>query len=389
MTLRSLISYVLGSVRVKVKGKNPERLVNLCVCSGFPVWDIAIIDEQLYFSTTLKKYRQIRPLARKARCVPRIVKRVGMPFFIGRVKRRPVFVLVAAVLITTVLWLSGSVWVISVKGNVKVSRQDILRVVSENGLKIGARKNYICVDNLQRVLTIEFSNVSWVYVRFEGTRAVIEVVEKVRAEVPGPGDIVAAKDGVVDSVFVLSGVPLVKSGQTVKKGELLIAGVSSGNIKGARGSVTAKTWYEVSNEEPLSRLRPLRTGRKKEFKVLKAQNKEFVLFPWGAFFEWYEVEEYPITDFGENRLFSDIELIARVFYEVEWKREEISEQQAIALAKAKGERAIESWLPSSAKLIDFSYEAFGDEEYVVVRIVAGIVEEIGKTVSWPNNENGG
>jgi similar to stage IV sporulation protein len=389
LTLRRLIGYVLGYVRVQVRGKHPERLVNLCVCSGFPIWDIALIDGNLYFSTTLAKYKEIRPLARKARCVPRIVARTGIPFTIGKIRRRPVFILVSCILLAVLFWLSGSVWAISVKGNIKVSRSDILKVAYDNGLKIGARKSYISVDSLQQAIAIAFPEVSWVYVRFQGTLAVIEVVEKVRPDVPGPGDIVAKKDGVVESVLVLSGVPVVQPGQTVKKGDLLIAGVTSGGIQGARGNVTARTWYEVVVEESLSRLERVRTGKKKEVKVVRIGGNEFLLFPLGTMFEWYEIEEYPIKVFGKGEDATAVELLTRVFFEVQWEWKEISIEEAVALAQAKGKRAIESRLPSSAKLIDFTYETSGDAEGVLVRSVASTIEEIGELAPWPGDQNGG
>ncbi len=376
-------------MRVQVRGKHPERLVNLCVCSGFPIWDIALIDNNLYFSTTLAKYREIRPLARKAMCAPRIVKRIGIPFTIGKVRRRPVFIVVSTILLIVLFWLSGSVWAISVKGNTKVSRGDILQVASDNGLKIGARKSHISTHSLQQAIAIAFPEISWVYVRFQGTLAVIEIVEKVRPDVPGPGDIVAKKDGIVESVLVLSGVPVVQPGETVKKGDLLIAGVTSGGIQGARGSVTAKTWYEVIAEEPLSRLERVRTSRKKEVKVARIGDNEFLLFPLGTMFEWYEIEEYPIKVFGKGDVASAVELFTRVFFEVQWKWTEVSIEEAVARAQARGKRAIEDRLPSTAKLIDFTYETSGDAESVLVRVVASTIEEIGELAPWLGDINGG
>ena len=298
------------------------------------------------------------------------------------------FIVVSTILLIVLFWLSGSVWAISVKGNTKVSRGDILQVASDNGLKIGAGKPYFhpqpptghshCI-----------SEISWVYVRFQGTLAVIEIVEKVRPDVPGPGDIVAKKDGIVESVLVLSGVPVVQPGETVKKGDLLIAGVTSGGIQGARGSVTAKTWYEVIAEEPLSRLERVRTSRKKEVKVARIGDNEFLLFPLGTMFEWYEIEEYPIKVFGKGDVASAVELFTRVFFEVQWKWTEVSIEEAVARAQARGKRAIEDRLPSTAKLIDFTYETSGDAESVLVRVVASTIEEIGELAPWLGDINGG
>ncbi len=389
LTLRRFIGYIFGYVRVEVRGKNPERLVNLCVSSGFPIWGLSLAGGKVYFYTTLARYKEIRPLARKSKCVPRIVERTGIPFTIGKIKRRPAFVVTSAILLSVIFWLSGSVWVISVKGNVKTARDEILKVAAENGLVIGARKGRLSPEGLQQAITIELPDISWAYVRFQGTFAVIEVVEKVRPEIPGPGDIVARKEGIVESVLVLSGVPLVKPGQTVKRGDLLIAGIPSGTIQGARGNVTAKTWYEVLQEVPLARLEPVRTGRKTEFKVVKARNTEFHLFAWGKLFEWYEIEDYPVSSFGKGDTALPVEIFTRVLFEIEWKWEEVSVEEAITLAQTRGRRAIESQLPSSAKLVDFSYEASGDQDSVLVRVTACTVEEIGKLASWPGYENGG
>ncbi|MGB4026187.1 MAG: sporulation protein YqfD, partial [Bacillota bacterium] len=248
---------------------------------------------------------------------------------------------------------------------------------------------YISVDSLQQSIALAFPEISWVYVKFQGTRAVLEIVEKVRPDIPGPGDIVAKKDGIVESVLVLSGVPVVQPGQTVKKGDLLIAGMASGGIQGARGSVTARTWYEVITEEPLSRLERVRTGRKKEVPVLKIGDREFLLFPMGKMFEWYEIEEYPIKVFGKGEAALAVELFTRVFFEVQWDWREVSIEEAVASAQGKGKRAIESRLPSTAKLIDFTYETSGDAESVLVRVVASTIEDIGELAPWPSDEDGG
>jgi similar to stage IV sporulation protein len=389
LTLRKFIGYIVGYVRVEVRGKNPERLVNLCVSSGFPIWAISRAEDKIYFFTTLARYKEIRPLARRSRCIPRIVQRIGIPFTIGKIRRRPAFVLVSIIILSIIFWLSGSIWVISVKGNTNTTTDDILRVAAENGLIIGARKSRISTEGLQQAITIELSNISWAYLRFQGTLAVIEVVEKVRPDVPGPGDIVARKDGVVEDVLVLSGVPLVQPGQTVKKGDLLIAGIPSGSIQGARGNVTARTWYEVLQEVPLGKLEPARTGRKIEFKVIRVRSTEFHMLALGKLFEWYEIEDYPISSFGKGDTALPVEIFTRVLFEVEWKWAEVSVEEAIELAQARGKRAIEGRLPSSAKLIDFTCETSGDQDSVLVRVTACTIEEIGELVSWPGYENGG
>lgn len=387
MTLKRIVEYLGGYVRIRVRGKNPERLVNLCLSSGFPVWDLSYTEGKVYFSTSPSKYKDIRPLARKARCVPKIVERRGLPFFFAKVKKRPGFIWSSIILLTMFLYLSGSVWGIQVKGNNKVSQEQILEVAAREGLRVGARKSYISQENIQEALTLEIPELSWAYVHFQGTMAVIEVVEKVRPETLGPGDVVAKKDGIVESILVLSGIPLVKPGQTVRKGEILIAGRSSGPMQGARGMVTAKTWYQVEQEIPIQQIRPVRTGRTIEAKIVKVKGREFPLWGFKKLFDWYEIEDYPIKKIPEGPDGALIEIINRMFFEVKWEEVEISPDKVLATAVPKARQIIENQLPPSVELIELNYETkVVDESFVLVRVTACALEEIGELRPWPSKE---
>ena len=390
MTFKRIGEFLKGYVTVEVRGKNPERLINLCLSSGFPIWDIVRHDDKVYFSISLSKYREIRTLARKSRCIPRIRKRYGFPFFLGKVKKRPAFVLSSALILAVLFYLSGFIWVIQVKGNDKVPRDLILEVAAGEGLKVGSRKAYVSEKSVEEALTLKIPRLSWAYVHFQGTLAVIEVVEKVRPEMAGPGDVVARKDGVVDSVLVLSGIPLVKPGQTVKKGEILIAGESGGGRQGARGNVTARTWYEVRQEIPLYRLEAVRTGKTMEITVLRLFGREITFSGMKRLFDWYEMEEYPVKAIGEGSRGPLIEVLTRVFFEVKWRPIEFSVEEAIALGEKRGRQVLERQLPSTAKVLGVTCDTeVHGSECVVVRLVASALEEIGELRPWPEQKNGG
>ena len=79
-------------------------------------------------------------------------------------------------------------------------------------------------------------------------------------------DLVAAKDGLITSLIVVEGTPLVEEGATVSRGELLIRGEKTlwyldgssetKKIK-AEGRVLARVWYEQEIEEPLVHYEPV------------------------------------------------------------------------------------------------------------------------------------
>ncbi len=391
MSLAKAPYWFKGYVLVEVRGRNPERLVNLCLNAGFPVWGFSAGEGSVFFYTTLSKYRDIHRLARKSRCVPRVRRRFGLPFFVSKVRKRPVFLLIAALMLAAFIYMAGGTWSIQVKGNETVSEKDILRTAASAGLTTGARKSALSPSAIEAALLKEHPELTWAYVHFQGTLAVIEVVEKTRPAGELPGDVVAAKDGVVTSVLVLSGTPLVQPGQTVKAGDVLIAGTPGDARTGARGTVVALTWYEVYRETDLYDQIPVRTGRKTEVKVLRYGKTEVMPAGKHNMFEWYEVEDYP-----EISLFKDtsreLTILSRVFYETRWVPRKITQEEAALVAKQEAMEAIERKLPSSVKLVDLSCETLiVDEGVIAVRLVLSAEEDIGRVKPWPETKdlNGG
>jgi len=371
---------------VEVRGKNPERLVNLCLSAGFPMWDFDTGESSVFFCTTLQRYRDIHRLARRARCAPRVVRRVGLPFTLSKIRKRPSALVAAALVILALLYLSGSIWSIQVTGADKVEPRRILEAAASMGLVVGARRNRVSQSDVEAAILDRNPEIAWVYVRFQGTLAVIEVVERVRPEAVGPGDVVASKDGVIQSVLVLSGAPVVRVGQTVKAGDLLIAGNPSGALAGARGNVAAMVWYDMYKEVPLAQPVAQRTGRKIEMTVIRRGTNEFVLWGKGNSFEWYEVEDYPVLSAfgGSDR---ETKVVNRVLYEVQWTQKVLSPEEAFAAAEKMMREAILGQLPSHAKLVDLSCKVEGStQDRIYVRATASAIEEIGVIRPWQGRD---
>lgn len=382
MARNRIKEYLQGYVRVEVKGKNPERLVNLCLSAGFPMWDFTPGESSVLFCTTLQRYRDIHRLARRARCVPRVVARTGLPFTLGKLRRRPTALLAAAVVLAALLYLSGSVWSVHVSGARLVDPDRILVSAASAGLVPGARRNRVSIDAVEAAILDRNPQLAWVYVRLQGTLALIEVVEKTRPPTVGPGDVVAAKNGVVQSLLVLAGAPVTRIGQTVKAGDLLIAGNPSGTLGGARGSVTAMVWYEMYKEIPLVQSIARRTGRRIEMKVVRYGGNEFVLWGRGNVFDWYEVEDYPVFSVFSGTGHETV-VVSRVLYEVEWVERNITAEEAFLEARAGMQASIERQLPSLAKLVDLSCRIEAStKEMIAVRATACAIEEIGAIRAW-------
>lgn len=380
--------FFFGRVRVRVDGSSPEQLINLCLRNQIPVDEVTSQDGVLYFSTIPAAYKRIRPLARKTRQRPRIVSKWGLPFFLLRLCRRKAAVAAFMLMCSAILYLSGFVLSIEVTGNLTVSTDAVMQVLKSEGLVVGARKSFLNPEHVQSQLTLKIPGVSWAYVHFEGTRAIVEIVEMYREAVDPPGDLVARREGVVDSILVLSGIPLAKPGQTVRKGEILIAGDPSSTV-GAKGTVTAHTWYLAELEIPLEQTELVRTGNKVSYPVVRLSGREFELFGSRRLYQWYEVEDYRVFSIGKGSEVPVVEYVSRTIYELEWKETRILTDEVKPLAEKRAREAIARQLPSGAKLIDFSCELSTNGSVVKVRALASVLEDIAVIKPWQFRENGG
>ena len=119
-------------------------------------------------------------------------------------------------------------------------------------LKLGSFKNTVDTKKIINNMRLKRNDLAWIGINIEGTNATVKVVEAdKKPEIVNEEDycnIVATKEGIIVKVNALNGTPLVKEGDTIKKGRLLIGGWLEGKYTGTRyvhanGSVYAKVWY--------------------------------------------------------------------------------------------------------------------------------------------------
>ena len=121
-----------------------------------------------------------------------------------------------------------------------------------------------------------YPEVAWIECGFRGMTLTITVVEGVASGEAlthlGSGDVVAARDGVVESIITLAGTPQVKAGQTVRKGQILILGEERTNdgmtrLVSARGKVMARVWDGSSVQMSTLERETIYTGRQQRVTV--------------------------------------------------------------------------------------------------------------------------
>lgn len=216
---------------------------------------------------------------------------VGLGARLRRWLSRPGLVagaILAAVLLAVAMRF---VWVIRIV-DAGPYQADIAAYLSEEGYHSGMPKKNTNAATLSLLLQRRYPQVAWFRVYVNNVTLVVECTQGVPApQLPEvePCDLIAARDGVVESVQVYGGTALVRPGDLVREGQVLIRGEERGADgemvpAAARGRVIARCWQEetvrVSLQETLSR----ETGRKEERRQLCT--------PWLCWPQTLESPEY-------------------------------------------------------------------------------------------------
>ena len=277
--LKRAVKLLRGSVRVRAQCAYPERVLNLCSARGIEFWEVRWLSAlELSFCVARTDLRALRRAAEGCGAEFSVERTAGAPFFLARFRRR--YVLLAGLALCALLLAVNSlfIWDLEVTGNENVPAERILRVLAENGVRRGTfvysfRSREVC----NRVLP-ELRELCWVAVNVRGCRAYVQVRERVRApervNESAPTNVVARRAGLVTEVRALDGEKKVLPGTSVREGQLLIAGVvDTGGTENpsvatrflaGKGSVRARTWYELSVYIPLTMEEKVYTGEKKE-----------------------------------------------------------------------------------------------------------------------------
>lgn len=276
--LNQIVNRLRGQVRVRVEAAFPERVLNLCGARNLAFWDMKWESESIFTCRLSRRdFLTLRRSAKKLDCSLTVVEREGVPFFLGRLRRRHALLAGALLCGGLLLWGSFFIWDFTVEGNRRVTEEEILRALEENGVGLGTFGIGLDTENIRNHVLLDIPELVWITVRVSGCRATVEVRE--REEVPepvnerAPANVVARRDGLVLEVRALDGVKCVLPGTSVEAGELLISGVEDTETVGARllagmGEVRARTWYSLTARMPLTQLQKRYTGEERRLHAL-------------------------------------------------------------------------------------------------------------------------
>lgn len=380
-----------GYVILYLKGYDIERFFNICRRRNIRLWGIQRSQKtETVLCMALTDFHKIRPIAYKTKTRVKIRKKCGLPVLLYRYRKRYFLFLGAMLLVCFFAVMSQFIWSIEIVGLDTVEKQQVLDAAAYAGVRIGAWKGGLeDGQTLKNIILNRVPGISWTWVYPKGTKAVIQVEEKILPPVmvdkSAPCDVIACRDGLVQKVTAKHGKTLLKPGEAVLAGDVIIAGTLMDEETGdyrlihAMGTVEASTWHEKSGEYKLYYESRKPTGAKTTHRTLDLFSKKIGLFrKTGIPYAEYDT----IENKRELKLGADgylgIGLETVTYTEMSVVREPISVEAALEFAKADLEEKISAeLLPGSVRVAeDIRYEQI-DNETIYVTLTMEFIEQIG------------
>lgn len=256
ISLSEIFRLFFGYVRFRASGGFCERFANLCDLRRLKVRSLCFKGNSLEGFVAARDYIKLRQVAKTSGMKLSCISKHGLPFFVFRHRNRAGLVVGAAFFVIFMSIMSLFVWSVDADGSEKISREEILEVACEYGVKPGAfRPSIEAHETAGRIVNKLNGRLLWAAVNISGSRAVVETrdyIQKPESKTyTSPCNIVADFDGLLLSLEVHNGTKANTLGNGVKKGDLLISGIVESRagesfFREARGVITALHTDELS-----------------------------------------------------------------------------------------------------------------------------------------------
>lgn len=302
--MNKILFWLKGYVIASVPLTNAERFINILPNHNLKADRICIKRQRCCFRMGRQTYLQLHPVVLKTGIYPKIHKKCG-GYYLHRCLLNHTGLYLGMLVFGLLLYiLSLFLWDIEFSGNQIHTEEQLLRFVNACGIGFGSRRDEIDCAGLETEIRKAYSDISWVSVEVHGSRMSIRIkeaafTEKRRETSEAYSHIIAERNGIITELIVRAGTPKVKVGDTVKEGEILIAGeVTTVNEYNepiasvpvcADGKIGVKSELMYRDSVPLNFLMNEMTGNEKTGYSVSIFNKKIFSYIPSIPYERYDI----------------------------------------------------------------------------------------------------
>ena len=387
MFFKILLYKLIGYIRINVEGFYIEKFINICRQNGIFLWGIKREKASImHTNISIKDFKKIKRITKQINCRVHIERKKGLPFFLDRYKKRKIFVIGLIAILLIIFGTSNFVWNIEVVGNEKINKDELIQELKEQGIEIGTLKRKINKNEVINTIRLKRNDVSWVGINIKGTNVIVKIVEtEEKPEIINQDEycnIVANKDALIQKIDSTKGTSVVKEGDLVKKGSILIGGWMEGKYTGVRyvhgaGKVMGKVWYTETARVQLKEEKIEKTGKEEKKYRINFNNFQINLYKTLSKFEKYDT----IYTDKKVKIFSDFYLPVSFTecnnFETISKTEEYTQEEAKNIAIERAEKKLAEQVTNSDDIQDKKINVITTNDYVEVEVIYEVLENIG------------
>lgn len=393
-----------GVLAVEIPKKDSHRIMNMCHFKGITLLNLKIADNEekrngnhrisdrgekrsiahrisdkeekgdldrqmVEFYISLPDFYILAEFLKKADTRFHIKEKKGRPFIVNNLWRKKSSMAGFFSFFVILFLCSMFVWDIRIEGQETHTDKELMAYLGTINVKEGMKTGDVDGNEIERLMRKKFADIGWVSAQLDGSVLTIHLVE-VHPETEikkydKPRHIIAQSDGKIVSIITRYGTPLVKKGDMVSKGAILVSGVV--DIKGddesiisryavmADADIMLEKTYNYKDSFPLSYEKKTTTGNKKNVYGIGLYQKYFYFTAPSLPFSKNNQEGYYSFN-RENELshtfFLPVSFIKKEYLEYEVKNAVYTENEAKNIANERLLSVLEKFKKKGVLIIE-------------------------------------
>ena len=387
MFIKIIFSYILGFLKISVKGYYIERFINICKNNKITIWNLKRKDNiELNLNVRIKEFKEISKIAKKTGCKVKIKNKKGIPFLLHKYKKRKIFFILLILLVLIIGLSSCFVWNVEIEEENGYELENIREDIEKAGLKSGVFKGKINTKEIINKIRLERKDIAWMGIELKGTNAIVKLVKSdEKPEIINEDEycnIISDKEGIITKISVQNGTANVKVGDTVNIGDVLVNGWIEGKFTGIRyvhslAEIEAKVWYTESIKIPYNVTETKYTGNEEEKYGIKFNNFQINFTKKYSKFKIYDTIE---TE-NKIKLFSDFYLPISIVKTTYKEQEKVEKTYTVEETKNIGIKQLEEKLDGKIEnkdnIVNKNINTYEQADGVLVYVTYEVLENIG------------
>ncbi|MBR5947600.1 MAG: sporulation protein YqfD [Clostridia bacterium] len=375
--------FPIGYVKIEVICKRSERFINEALSCGVSLHNIERLSSRIFRALVIStQYEDVLELAGELGAEIRLLRQGGASVLIGELLSRKALVLALTAAIAAMLLLSRRILFINVDCAEQDSNGAIRFLLSSEGIVCGVASSSVDKAELARRISASVESIDYANVLVDGVVLSVEAHSGSFGQsddIIRPASIHADKDCVILGVAVFDGIAVVRSGDAVRRDQLLVNGditpeqSPERKLVHAEAEIIGEVAYGFNVHVEPSDLCPTLSGQTSAYVSCELFGLSLDQKPAFADNEIEYYESFPL-----DACF--LPAIARggIARELVLKQRMLSRREMLETAEAKLQKAMQSEIPESAVIVSKATElVWGDDGSLTARLAVHTYEKIG------------